>query len=125
MDSTSRAPDIVCGVNGSPSSRRALAAAVRLASRNGGRVTAVKVYDVAGFFWGALASLPGGDLLPVPRWPRMQAEEEASLRAIIDDVLADPQLAPAGAHGSARVDALAVPGRAVDVLVRESDAAAG
>ena len=115
---------IVCGVNGSTSSRRALAEAVRRAPGCGGRLTVVTAYDATGFFWGALASLPGGDLLPVPDRGAVRAAEEATLRAFVDDVFSDPGLAALAAEGAVAIETWAVPGRPVDVLVRESAGAA-
>ncbi|GAA4759904.1 universal stress protein [Actinomycetospora chibensis] len=117
-------PQVLCGVNGSTSSRRALAEAVRRASACGGRLTVVTAYDAVGYFWGALAALPGGDLLPVPDRAAVRAAEEATLRAFVDDVLSDPALAPLVAEGPMAIETRAVPGRPVDVLVRESAEAA-
>ncbi|GAA4880399.1 universal stress protein [Actinomycetospora straminea] len=109
--------DVVCGVNGSTSSRRALLEAVRRASATGDRVTVVTAYDAVGYFWGALASLPGGNLLPVPHRSEVQAAEEATLRAFVGEVLGDrPPPVPVAVR--------AVAGRPVDVLVRESAGAA-
>ena len=117
-------PRVLCGVNGSTSSRSALAEAVRRASAFGGGLTVVTAYDAAGYFWGALASLPGGDLLPVPDRAAVHKAEEATVRAVVDDVLSDPALAPLAAEGPMAIETRAVPGRPVDVLVRESAEAA-
>ena len=117
-------PRVLCGVNGSTSSRSALAEAVRRASACGGRLTVVTAYDAAGYFWGALAALPGGDLLPVPDRAAVHEAEEATLRAFVDDVLSDPGLAALVAEGPVPIETRAVPGRPVDVLVRESAEAA-
>ncbi|MDD7967987.1 universal stress protein [Actinomycetospora lemnae] len=107
---------IVCGVNGSTSSRRALLEAVRRASASEDRVTVVTAYDAVGYFWGALASLPGGDLLPVPDPCGVRAAEQATLRAFVGEVLGDRPPVPIAIR--------ALPGRPVDVLVRESAGAA-
>jgi nucleotide-binding universal stress UspA family protein len=115
---------VLCGVNGSTSSRSALAEAVRRASACGGRLTVVTAYDAAGYFWGALASLPGGDLLPVPDGAVVREAEEATLRAFVDDALRHPRLAALVAEGPVAIETRAVPGRPVDVLVRESAEAA-
>ena len=109
---------IVCGVNGSSSSRGALAEAVRRAVASGARVTAVTAYDAVGYYWGALASLPGADLLPAPHEAGIRIAEEATLRRFVASVLSDPRLVPPGTRVA--VDVLAAPGHPVDVLVRES-----
>ena len=77
-----------------------------------------------GLLLGALAALPGGDLLPVPDRAAVRGAEEATLRAFVDDVLSDPGLAPLVADGPMAIETRAVPGRPVDVLVRESAEAA-
>jgi nucleotide-binding universal stress UspA family protein len=118
------APRVLCGVNGSTSSRRALAEAVRRAAACGGRLTVVTAYDAVGYFWGALASLPGGDLLPVPDRAAVLEAEESTLRAFVDDVLSDAARAALAAEGLMAIETRAVPGRPVDVLVRESTEAA-
>lgn len=117
-------PRVLCGVNGSTSSRRALAEAARRAAACGGRLRVVTAYDAVGYYWGALASLPGGDLLPVPDRAAVREAEEATLRAFVDDVLSDPGLATLAAEGPVAIETGAVPGRPVDVLVRESAEAA-
>jgi nucleotide-binding universal stress UspA family protein len=118
------APQILCGVNGSTSSRRALAEALRRASACGGRLTVVTAYDAVGYFWGALAALPGGDLLPLPGRAAVRGAEEATLRDFVDDVLSGPGLARLAAEGPMAIETRAVPGRPVDVLVGESAEAA-
>ncbi|HSK59117.1 MAG TPA: universal stress protein [Actinomycetospora sp.] len=112
---------VVCGVNGSTSSRVALLEALHRARSTGAPLLVVTAYDAAGYSWGALASLPGGELLPVFGLHRMQAAQEATLQAFVDEVLAD-----ARAQGSTLpvVATRAVPGRPVDVLVRASADAA-
>lgn len=114
---------IVCGVNGSSSSRRALGEAVRRAAASGERVTVVTAYDEVGYFWGAVASLPWGDHLPTPDHDVIRRAEEATLRHFVESVLSDPRCVPAGARRSVAIEVLAVPGHPVDVLVRESDGA--
>ncbi|PVZ06273.1 universal stress protein [Actinomycetospora cinnamomea] len=111
---------VVCGVNGSTSSRHALAEALRRASPTGGRVTVVTAVDDVGHYWGALAALPGGELLPVPHRREGLAAEEAVVREFVDEVLSDDRLVPAAARGSVGIDIRVVPGLPVDVLVRES-----
>lgn len=123
-DDASASPRIVCGVNGSSSSRRALAEALRRAAATGEGVTVVTAYDAAGYVWGALASLPGGNLLPVPDRPEVQRAEEATLREFVGHVLADRRAVPAEVALSVPVGIRAVPGHPVDVLVRESAGAA-
>jgi nucleotide-binding universal stress UspA family protein len=122
MAARSPARAVVCGVNGSSSSRVALLEALRRAGSTGAPVLVVTAYDAAGYTWGALASLPGGDLLPVFGLPRMQAAQEATLRAFVDEVQDD---ARRSGVPEPVVRTRAVPGRPVDVLVRASvDAAA-
>jgi nucleotide-binding universal stress UspA family protein len=123
MTTPSPARTVVCGVNDSSSSRVAFLEALRRAGSTGAQVLVVMAYDAAGYTWGALASLPGGDLLPVFGLPRMQAAQEATLQAFVDEVLDDAR--PPGAPEPPVVRTRAVPGRPVDVLVRASvDAAA-
>lgn len=106
---------IVCGVNGSTSSQGALVEALRRAADTGEQVVVVTAYDAVGYSWGALASLPGGDLLPVFGRSEVQAAEEATLRTFVDEVLADPRCP----HPSELPEIVtrAVAGHPADVLV--------
>jgi nucleotide-binding universal stress UspA family protein len=109
---------IVCGVNGAPSARGALLEAARRAADTGALLVVITAYDAVGWSWGALASLPGGDLLPVFGRRRIQAAEEATLRALVEDVLSDP--GAAGVRELPAMELRAIPGQPADVLVRAS-----
>lgn len=116
----SRPPRVVCGVNGSASSRRALTEAVRRAVATTARLSVVRAYDDVGYFWGALASLPGGGLLPVPHREEVRDAEEATLRSFVDDVIGAPGVVTAAERRHLQVEVRAVAGDPIDVLVRES-----
>jgi nucleotide-binding universal stress UspA family protein len=112
---------VVCGVNGSTSSRVSLHEALRRAGSTGAPLLVVTAYDAAGYTWGALASLPGGELLPVFGLHRMQAAQEATLQAFVDEVVTEARTQELTLPV---VGTRAVPGRPVDVLVRAAADAA-
>ncbi|PVZ06313.1 universal stress protein [Actinomycetospora cinnamomea] len=109
---------IVCGIDGSSGSRRALQEAIRTAMRRGDRVRAVAVYDPpevwAAWSYGASAGIP----LPDP--DALREEEYTAARQMVDEVLAET--AWDGTPPEVSVEAL--PGRPAEVLVdisREAD----
>jgi nucleotide-binding universal stress UspA family protein len=109
---------IVCGIDGSSGSRRALQEAIRTAMRRGDRVRAVAVYEPPEMWaaWGAGA----GPAFPTAD-PEVVGEDElAAARQLVEDVLAETT--PDGTLPDVSVEAQA--GRPAEVLVaaaREAD----
>lgn len=110
---------VVCGVNGSTGSRRALVEAVRLAAGLAGHVRAVAAYQPHAYFWGAWTWLPWAAWLPVPDDPETEAAEQRAARVVVDEVL---RTLPA-TDVVPPVEVLAAPGRTADVLLGQADGA--
>ncbi|HSK60289.1 MAG TPA: universal stress protein [Actinomycetospora sp.] len=106
-----RRAEVVCGIDGSSGSRRALQEAIRTAARRGDRVRAVAVYEPAEM-WAGWGYGPGG-AVPPPDPDALQREELGAARQMVDEVLAEM----AGDGTLPEVSVEAVPGRAVEVLV--------
>jgi len=109
---------IVCGIDGSSGSRRALQEAIRTAMRRGDRVRAVAVYEPPEMWaaWG----YGSGSAIPLPDPNVLREEELKAARQMVDDVLAETSWD--GTPPEVSVEALA--GRPAEVLVdvaREAD----
>ncbi|MDF2977089.1 MAG: universal stress protein UspA [Actinomycetospora sp.] len=102
---------VVCGIDGSSGSRRALQEAIRTAARRGDRVRAVAVYEPPEM-WAAWGYGPAA-AIPVPDPDTLQENELAAARRMVDEVLAET--IGDGTPPEVSVEALA--GRPAEVLV--------
>ncbi len=75
---------IVCGLDGSSGSRRALQQAIRIAARGGGRVRVVAVYETPEM-WAAWGYGPAV-AIPVPDVDALRENELANARMMVDEV---------------------------------------
>jgi nucleotide-binding universal stress UspA family protein len=88
-DNNARGGVIVCGIDGSSGSRRALEEAIRTAARRGDRVRAVAVYEPPEM-WAAWGYGPAsGMALPDP--DALREDELTAARTMVDEVRADMQ----------------------------------
>ena len=99
---------IVCGIDGSSGSRRALQEAIRTAARRGDRVRAVAVYEPLEMWsaWGYGAAAA----IPMPDSEALREDELAAARTMVSEVLEETGSAP-------EVTVEVQPGRPAEVLV--------
>jgi nucleotide-binding universal stress UspA family protein len=102
---------IVCGIDGSNGSRRALEEAIRTAARRGGRVRAVAVYESSEMWaaWGYGAA----SAIPVPDPDALREDELKAARTMVDEVVEET----AWDVALPEITVEAHPGRAAEVLV--------
>jgi nucleotide-binding universal stress UspA family protein len=100
---------VVCGIDGSSGSRRALQEAIRTAARRGDRLRAVAVYEpLETWAWNH-----GATAITVPDAGTLLEDELAAARRMVDEVLAET--VGDGTPPEVSVEALA--GRPAEVLV--------